>query len=141
VRNEVVVFVCNWSGWSCIEATTNLGFHYPACAKLVKVSCLSRLQAGLILKAFELGAGGIMLLGCEPDACHFGTENKGIMKEYEKARSIMEIMGIGKDRLVLLQLPPYSGQQFAEAVTRLVCEVGGVSSLADSAAIKNSALT
>jgi coenzyme F420-reducing hydrogenase delta subunit len=125
--SEVLVFACNWGGWSCIEAATNLGLHFPATVKVVKVNCLSRLHTGLILKPFELGAASVMLLGCEPGHCHFGIESKCTMSEYEKARSLLEILGIEKDRLVLLQLPVYSGHQFVERLMKLTEETVGTS--------------
>lgn len=123
--SDVLVFTCNWGGWTCVEAAAGLGLHYPATVKVVKVSCLSRLHTGLILKPFELGAAGVMLLGCEPGNCHFGIESKCTLTEYEKARGLLEILGIEKDRLVLLQLPVYSGHQFVERLIKLTEEIGG----------------
>lgn len=122
--SDVLVFACNWGGWSCIEAAAGLGLHYPSRVKVVKVSCLSRLHTGLILKPFELGAAGVMLLGCEPGNCHFGNESKCTTSEYEKARGLLEILGIEKDRLVLLQLPVYSGHQFVERLADLTEKTG-----------------
>ena len=120
---EVLVFACNWDGWSCLEAAANSGLDYPPSVKVVKVGCLSRVHAGLILKAFEFGADGVMLLGCEQGKCHFGTDCENTIKEYEKARSILEMLGIWKGRLVLVQLPAFDGHQFVSQVTKLMTEV------------------
>lgn len=124
---EVLVLTCNWGGWSCVESAISSGWHYPASVKIMKVSCLSRLNAGLILKAFELGAGGMMLLGCEPGSCHFGTDSQCTTHEYEKAQNLLEVLGIGKERLVLLRLPAYGGQQFIEPLMKMVEEIGRLS--------------
>jgi F420-non-reducing hydrogenase iron-sulfur subunit len=120
---EVLVFACNWDGWSCIETAANLGVCYPASVKVVRVSCLSRIHAGLILKAFELGADGVMLLGCEPDRCHFSVDGEYTINEYEKARSILEILGMRKDRLTLVQLPAFNGHEFVMKVMSFIVEV------------------
>ena len=125
--SEVLVFTCNWGGWTCIETAANLGLHYPATVKVVKVSCLSRLHTGLMLKPFELGAAGVVLLGCEPGNCHFGIDSKCTINEYEKARSLLKILGIEEGRLVLLQLPAYSGRQFIERLMKFIEEVRGTS--------------
>lgn len=124
---EVLVFVCNWDGWSCIETATNLGLHYPASVKVIKVSCLSRVHAGLILKAFEFGADGVMLLGCEQDRCRFGADGGHIFNEYEKAQTILEMLGMWKDRLVLVQLPAFDGREFVTQVMKLIAEVERIS--------------
>ena len=120
---EVLIFACNWNGWSCIETANNLGLHYPASVKVVRVSCLSRIHVGLILKAFEFGAGRVMLLGCERGKCHFGTDSEYIIKEYEKAHSLLEMLGIWSGRLVLVQLPAFDGHQFLSRVMKLIAEI------------------
>jgi len=121
--SEILVFACNWNGWSCIETASGSGLSYPPSVKIMRVSCLSRVHTGLILKAFELGADGVMLLGCESDSCHFGNNREQIMAEYEKARAILEMLGIRKDRLVLVQLPAFAGQEFVQQVTKLTTEI------------------
>jgi coenzyme F420-reducing hydrogenase delta subunit len=118
-----VVFSCNWGGWSCIDAATNAGLHYPASVKVVRLSCLARIHAGLILKAFEFGADGVMLLGCEPGSCHFDSDNMCVSKEYEKSRDILNMLGIWKNRLALVQLPAFDGQQFIAQLMNFLAEV------------------
>ena len=120
---EILVFACNWDGWSCIEATANLRTGYPASVKVVRVSCLSRIHAGLILKAFEFGADGVMLLGCEPGRCLFNVNGEHIINEYEKVRSILKILGMQQDRLVLVQLPAFSGQEFIMQVKNFMVKI------------------
>jgi len=113
---EVLVFACNWDGWSCVEAATRLELKYPASVKVMRVSCLSRIHAGLILKAFEFGADGVMLLGCEPGNCHFGTDSEHIVREFEKTRAIMKMLGIRGDRLTLVRQPAFGGMEFVKQV-------------------------
>lgn len=118
-----MVFSCNWNGWSCLEAATGSGLDYPASVKVVRVSCLSRIHAGLILKAFELGADGVMLVGCETGGCPFGSDSECIRPEYEKARDILKMLGIPGERLVLAQLPAFDGRQLVAGITELLHEV------------------
>lgn len=120
---KVIVFSCNWDGWSCIEQATSSGRRYPPSVKPVRVSCLARVHAGLILKAFEFGADGVMLLGCPPGDCHFSPDSEPITREYEKARDLLAILGISKDRLCLVQLPAFNGEQFISEVTRFLSEI------------------
>lgn len=120
---KILVFSCNWDGWSAIEAATGSGLLYPPSVKVIRVSCLSRIHAGLILKAFELRADGVMLIGCEPDCCHFGSDSEGISREYEKARQLLEMLGIGKERLALVRLPAFDGHQFVQQIKKFSAEV------------------
>jgi len=126
---EVLVFACNWNGWSCIETAADLGLNYPPSVKIIRVSCLSRIHAGLIINAFELGADGVMLLGCEPGVCNFGSNSECIADEYEKARSILEMLGISAGRLALRQLPAFAGRLFVEQIAELNAEIARMPAL------------
>lgn len=119
----ILVFACNWNGWSCIEAATTLGLSYPASVKVARVNCLSRIDTGLILNAFDFGAEGVMLLGCEPGSCHFCDDNKYIVNEYEKTQGILEMLGVWKDRLALVLLPAFDGHQFVAEIMKLMTEI------------------
>ena len=123
---KILVICCNWDGWSCLEVAANSGLQYPAAVKVMRVSCLSRIHAGLILKAFEFRADGVMLVGCESGSCHFGSDSEGISREYEKARLILEMLGIGKERLALVQLPAFDGYQFVEQITKFSAKVARI---------------
>src|SRR4030043_358920 len=101
---DIVVFACNWDGLSCIEAAVQSRLIYPPSVKVVRVSCLSRVHSGLILKAFELGAGGVMLLGCESDNCYYDKDEKFNVEEYEKTRGVLGLLGFGLEKLKLASL-------------------------------------
>lgn len=117
---EILVFTCNWNGWSCIETAISSGIKYPKSLKIVKVSCLSRIHAGLILQGLDFGADGILLIGCQPGKCHFGSNDECIFREYTKAQGILELLGLSKDRLMLIQLSAFDGQKFASKATKFV---------------------
>ena len=119
LRN-VVVFTCNWDGLSCVEAAAQKGLSYPASVKVVRVSCLSRVHSGLILKAFELGANGVMLLGCSLGNCHFEIDAGLIEREYDKTRNILGLLGLREERLALIRLPGDDGAGFVKQVTDFI---------------------
>ncbi len=120
---DVVVFACNWDGLSCVEAAAQRGLLYPASVRVVRVSCLSRVHSGLVLKAFELGANGVMLVGCEPGKCHFETDAECIAQEYEKAQGILGLLGLGEKRLVLAHMPRGDGSGFVSRLTSFIEEI------------------
>ena len=123
---QFIVFACNWDGLSCVETVSHMGLSYSASVKVVRVSCLSRVHLGMILKAFELGAAGVMLLGCEPSECNYGIGQGRISEEFAKARGIMHLMGIASDRLTLVQLARGDGRAFVDSVREFIIRVGDV---------------
>ena len=124
--HHVVVFACNWDGLSCIEAAAHEGLSYPASVRIVRVSCLSRVHLGLILRAFELGAEGVMLLGCEPGACNYDKDSCNITREYEKAQGLLSLMGMAPETVVLSYMSRGDGVSFVHKVNEFVEEVGGL---------------
>ncbi len=120
---SIVVFACNWDGLSCIEVAAQKGLSYPASVKIVRVSCLSRVHSGLILKAFELGANGVMLLGCSRSGCHFEIESGLIEQEYEKTRNILGLLGLREKKLALIRLPGGDGPGFVKQVNDFIAGI------------------
>ncbi len=120
---KILVLSCNWNGWSCVEKAVGSGSSYSSSVRMVRVTCLSRIHAGLMLKAFEFGVDGVMLLGCEADDCHFSTDNSQIVREVEKAQDILALLGIRKERLTLVQLQAFAGQQFIARLNRFSSEI------------------
>ncbi len=117
---DVVVFCCNWDGLSAVDAAAQARLSYPASVKVVRLSCLSRVHLGLILKAFELGADGVMLLGCERGRCHYGMDSQGVVQECQKGRAILTLMGIGQERLALTPVAPGDGPGFVQRVNDFI---------------------
>ncbi|UCG84354.1 MAG: hydrogenase iron-sulfur subunit [Dehalococcoidia bacterium] len=120
---NIVTFACNWDGLSCVESAAQAGLSYPASVRVVRVTCLSRLHMGLILKAFELGADGVMLLGCEPGNCQFDADSGHITHEYEKARMILKMLGLQEERLALCHIPRGDGPGFVKRVSAFINEI------------------
>src|SRR4030042_1571493 len=109
-----VVFACNGDGLGCVEAASQKGLRYPSTVRIIRVSCLSRVHSGLILKAFELGADGVMRLGCERGNCHFEKDTGLIEQEYQKTQSVLELLGFGKEQLALARMPRGDGASFVK---------------------------
>jgi coenzyme F420-reducing hydrogenase delta subunit len=103
--STIVVFVCKWGGLSCIETAAQKRLTFPSLVKIVRVSCLSRVHTGLMLKAFELGADGVMLLGCDSRSCHFGIEEDLVDRNVQKTQQMLSLLGIDKTRLAMVRLP------------------------------------
>jgi F420-non-reducing hydrogenase iron-sulfur subunit len=120
---DIVVFVCNWDGLSAAEAAAQQGLHYPASVRVVRVTCLSRIDQGLILKAFEVGAAGVMLLGCEPGKCQFDIDSELVVRECERARSLLRLLGMNEERLVLAHAARGDGREFVRRVTSFISEL------------------
>ena len=125
-KSTVVVFVCNWDGLSCIESAAQKRLTFPASVKIIRVSCLSRVHTGLMLKAFEMEADGVMLLGCDSNNCHFGIDEEIVRLNYEKAIDIMKLLGLKPNRLSLVRLSHGDGAGFIKKVNEFAEQFTGL---------------
>jgi coenzyme F420-reducing hydrogenase delta subunit len=119
----IVVFTCNWDGWSCIDAASNAGLKYPASVNIIKLTCLSSVNAGSILKAFELGADGVLLLGCVQQQCRYGQFSENIEVEINKAKDILNLLGARSGKIKLLKLEAFDGKGFVEQLKAFINEL------------------
>jgi F420-non-reducing hydrogenase iron-sulfur subunit len=110
----IIGFVCNWGAYSAVEMAGVNRSGYPASIKLVRVSCLGRLHLGILLKAFEMGADGVILLGCPEDDCHYESGITKAKEMFVQARQILGLLGIEKQRLELLEVPTGEGDFVAK---------------------------
>jgi len=64
-----------------------------------------------------------MLLGCQPENCLYEKDENVSSKEYYKALSLMELLGLGTERLRLSRLPRGDGDAFIHEIEDFVTTV------------------
>jgi heterodisulfide reductase subunit A-like polyferredoxin/coenzyme F420-reducing hydrogenase delta subunit len=110
-----LLFACEWSGYSAAEIAGARGLEYPANTRVIRVNCTGGLQSGLLLKAIEMGAAGVMVLGCPPGVCHYEQGNERAAAAFEQSSALGNLMGLG-NRIALKWIPPDDGAAFVDAV-------------------------
>lgn len=95
---KIVAFSCHWCGVGKNEI--NAIDDFPN-FKLIKLMCSGRMSPGLILKTFEKGADGVIVFGCPEGKCHYNSGNKNAIEESKIIRSMMELLGLEKERFRL----------------------------------------
>ena len=97
-RPQIVGFACNWSAYPLLEGAE---FEIRADLHLIRVMCLGSVDPGLVLRALELGADGVLMLGCTSEKCHYSFGNRVAEAQVERAHKLMHTLGIEKQRLRL----------------------------------------
>ena len=97
--DKVLVFTCNWNAYHGLESAGVKHQTYSAAIHPLKVMCLGRLGPGIILKAFEHGAAGVLLLGCPPEECHYDFGNRRAEEMFTIASDLIHVLGYSKKRL------------------------------------------
>lgn len=74
----------------------------------------------MLLRAFENGADGVMVVGCLEGDCHFQTGNLKARKRVERVDKLLEQAGIGADRVRMVNLSAGEGAKFASYANQIV---------------------
>ena len=99
---RLVVFACHWSAYPLLE---NADVGTSADLRAIRVMCLSAVHPGLMLRAFEAGADGVLLLGCDPQKCHYGSAGEIAESQLGTARRLMNTLGLDERRVRLETVP------------------------------------
>ncbi len=117
---KVIVFTCNWNAYSGLETAGVERLSYSPAVHPLKVMCLGQLSPGIILKAFEKGADGVLLLGCPPGECHFEFGNRRAEEVFEEAKGLIALLGYRDEQFMLDWIGAGEGQVFVEKVEQFI---------------------
>ena len=94
--------------------------QYPPNARLIRVMCSARVDAQFLLRAFELGAAGVLVGGCEFPTCHYIVGNYKAEKRMERVRKTLTKNGYDPDRLWVMWCSAADGPKFANTMRDMV---------------------
>ncbi len=124
---EIVAFTCHYCAYAAADLAGVMRLQYPANIRIVKLPCSGTIDILHILKAFESGADGIFVAGCLEGGCHFTEGNLRAKKRVDRAKRILEKVGVGGKRLDMFFMSSAEGPRFAEVVremTQRIKELG-----------------
>jgi heterodisulfide reductase subunit D len=113
---KIVGFLCNWCGYAGADLAGTSRLSYPTNVRIIRVMCSGRVEPAFILNAFENGADGVLVAGCHPGDCHYRSGNQHAEKRIEKTKKLLDVLGIGSDRLRLEWISAAEGEKFASVI-------------------------
>jgi F420-non-reducing hydrogenase iron-sulfur subunit len=125
LQPKAIVFTCNWNAYSGLEAAGAEHLGYSPAVRPLKVMCLGRISPGIILKAFEKGADGVLLLGCPAGECHYEFGNRHAEEVFAEAKALVSLLGYRDEQLKLGWVGAGEGETFADQVRRFVAGLNG----------------
>jgi heterodisulfide reductase subunit A len=121
-QHKVLVFACNWCSYAGADQAGIEKIQYPAVARTVRTMCSGRVTEDFVKRAFEKGAGAVLLTGCHPGDCHYINANSWTEKRFKIWGRMMERKGIVPERFQLEWISAAEGKEFA----RKIREMAGV---------------
>jgi len=115
-KPKIIGFMCNWGlPTEAIPAGTSRIQGYPR-IHIVPVMCLGRVDPAFVIRAFEMGADGVLVGGCHPGDCHYTTGDLKVEKRMENIKKLLKLIGLGPERLRLEWISASEGAKIAQGV-------------------------
>jgi coenzyme F420-reducing hydrogenase delta subunit len=88
--------------------------------RIISTPCTGKLELEHLLDAFEKGIDGILIVGCLEGDCHFVEGNLRARKRTDRIRSILDEIGLGAERLKMVNLSDVMASAFVDHVKEVM---------------------
>ena len=113
---QILAFCCNWCGYAAADQAGAAKIEYPPSVKILRLMCTGMMDPYYVLRAFERGFDGVLVVGCHPGSCHYKSGNLQAKEQVERVSKVLR--GLGLDgRLRMTAASASEGPQFAAAAT------------------------
>jgi len=110
---KIVAFCCHYCALTAADVAGKMGFQIPSNIRIIRVLCTGKVETLHILKAFEAGADGVVVIGCKLGECYFKEGNFRAVKKVERVQSLIEEVGLEGERVNFDFVPGPEPRKFA----------------------------
>ena len=119
----IVGFLCNWCAYQGADLAGTSRMAYAPNVRIVRVMCTGRIDPTFVLKAFQSGAGGVIVAGCHPGDCHYSEGNYKTMRRVSLLRKLLSQMGIDEERFRLEWVSAGEGAKWAQIADEMAAAI------------------
>ncbi len=116
---KIVGFLCNWCSYRGADLAGTSRIHFAANVKVIRVPCSTRVEPTFVIKAFQSGADGVLILGCHPGDCHYIEGNYKTMRRTPLLKKMLAQFGVEDDRIHLDWVSASEGEKYAAIVNEM----------------------
>jgi len=117
---KIVAFCCNWCSYPAADGAGVSRLQYPTNIRIVRVTCGGRVTTGLVLKAFEMGADGVLVATCHFEDCHYLFGARRAAEIHKITEKLIDMLGIEPQRLRLEWISAAEASKFARVAKEFV---------------------
>jgi F420-non-reducing hydrogenase iron-sulfur subunit len=110
---RIVGFLCNWCAYSGADLAGVSRLPSAPNLRIIRVMCSGRVDPSFIMRAFQLGADGVLIAGCHPGDCHYQEGNFKALRRILFLQRILRGFGIDERRLRLEWISASEAEKFA----------------------------
>lgn len=118
-KGDILAILCRWSAYNATERVAQDKLVYDENVKIVRVPCTGAVDPSHVLMALNNGAKGVLIGGCYPDACHYGSGNFRAKARESILKLNLALLGMDKDRVRLEWIGKDEAQKFVEIIKEM----------------------
>jgi len=120
---KIVAYCCNFCAFAAADLAGAMRIQYPPNVRIILLPCTGKVDAILLMKAFEDGVDGVFVAGCMEGECHFMEGNLRAKKKVTYVKRLLEEVGTNPQRIEMFNLSSAMGGRFAEIVEEMTQRV------------------
>ena len=97
--------------------------QYPSNVKIISVPCSGKVDVIHLLRAIQMGADGVYVVGCLEGTCHYNEGNFRARERVEHVRTLLEEIGMEGDRVRMYNLSSGEGPTFAAYAKEMTAHI------------------
>ena len=116
---QITAFYCIYCGYMAADTAGAMHIQYPANIKFIRMPCTGKTDIRYLLEAFEQGADGVYIVACPIGNCHHVRGNERGKARVERAKEILDSIGLDGERLDMFFMSGSEGYSFANAAKEM----------------------
>lgn len=120
---KIVGFLCNWCSYTGADLAGVSRIKSAPNVRIIRTMCSGRVDPAFILKAFQRGADGVVVMGCHLGDCHYQEGNYKTIRRLPFLKRLIKDFGIDPRRLRLEWVSASEGDRFAKIVNEMTEEI------------------
>lgn len=112
---RIYLFYCS-NSLSREELACCCGKLEPNQLKVISLPCSGKVNMPYMVKAFETGADGVIIVTCEKGQCRHLEGNMRAQKRAEAVDSLLEEIGMGRGRITTIEFKEDQTEQVVEKI-------------------------
>ena len=116
-KPAILAILCNWCSYAGADLAGSARMHYPETVRIIRVPCSGRVDPMFVLKGFQKGFDGVMVLGCHPGDCHYAKGNYYARRRIALVADLLKTLGIPEDRFHFEWVSASEGNRFSELIS------------------------
>jgi len=113
---KILGILCNWCSYAGADLAGVSRVQYPPNIRVIRVMCSGRVDPMFIFKALQVGADGVIVMGCHIGDCHYLEGNYEALNKFAMTKKFLEQIGYD-NRVHLEWVSASEGTRYGKVVT------------------------